>query len=288
MVLFLNKCLDDGFIKAKNCDNIQFAFMWANHDWFDIHPCRPDARQNLLYPGTVSTKRFYEICEHLVNNYFSRPNYLKIDNKPYFSIYDVQNFINGFGSLEEARNAMDYLRDLAIKNGFAGVHWNLVAWGNPILPGEKVPTNYNILVKVLGFDSITSYVWIHHVKKPHLQTDYNYVFAEYMKHWDKMNNDFNIPYFPNMTIGWDSSPRCAIDCEWRSDFGYPYTNIIVNNTPENFKSALKKIKDRLDKEESRVKFITINSWNEWTEGSYLEPDTDNQMKYLEAIKSIMQ
>ena len=35
---FLNRCLDEGFLKAKNVDKIKFAFMWANHDWTDIHP----------------------------------------------------------------------------------------------------------------------------------------------------------------------------------------------------------------------------------------------------------
>ena len=28
------------------------------------------------------------------------------------------------------------------------------------------------------------------------------------------------------------------------------------------------------------------AWNEWGEGSYLEPDTNNEYKYLEAIKRI--
>ena len=31
---------------------------------------------------------------------------------------------------------------------------------------------------------------------------------------------------------------------------------------------------------------TINSWNEWTEGSYLEPDTVHGMGYLEAVKRV--
>lgn len=31
---------------------------------------------------------------------------------------------------------------------------------------------------------------------------------------------------------------------------------------------------------------TVDTWNEWTEGSYLEPDTVSGMGYLEAIKRV--
>jgi hypothetical protein len=34
------------------------------------------------------------------------------------------------------------------------------------------------------------------------------------------------------------------------------------------------------------RIITINAWNEWGEGSYLEPDTVHDMGYLEAVKSV--
>ena len=33
-------------------------------------------------------------------------------------------------------------------------------------------------------------------------------------------------------------------------------------------------------------FITVNSWNEWTETSYLEPDDLYGYGYLEAIKDV--
>ena len=35
---FLNRGLDEGFLAAANNDRLQFALMWANHDWTDIHP----------------------------------------------------------------------------------------------------------------------------------------------------------------------------------------------------------------------------------------------------------
>jgi len=281
---FLNQCLDDGFLKAKNCNQIKFGLMWANHDWVDIHPYTRGVKQKLLYPGEVSANRFDEICDFVIQEYFTRPNYWKIDGKAYFSIYDVQKFLNGFGSPEAAKAAMDRMRQKALAAGLKGVHWNLVAWGNPILPAEK-ETDTAELIKMLGFDSATSYVWIHHVELPDTQTDYNYVRDAYFAHWDKAKAEYGVPYFPNVTMGWDPTPRCNIKSEW-ANVGYPFMNTIKNNTSENFMKALEMTRKRLLSDPGGPRIMNINCWNEWTEGSYLEPDTVNGMEYLEAIKEV--
>ena len=59
---------------------------------------------------------------------------------------------------------------------------------------------------------------------------------------------------------------------------------IKDNTPERFKEALKMTRERLAKRPAGQRIFNINCWNEWTEGSYLEPDTRNGMKYLEAVR----
>ncbi len=282
---FLNQCIDDGFLKAKNVAKINFAFMWANHDWNDIHPYTRGKPQQLLYPGKVSAKRFDEICDLLISKYFTLPNYLKIDGKAYFSIYDIQKFMEGFGTIEATRAAMIRLNNKAIAAGLKGVHWNLVAWGRPILPVEKVPANYPGLIKLLGFDSATSYVWIHHVGLPDRQTDYNKVRDQYFTYWDNAKNEFKVPYYPNVSMGWDPSPRCDLNSVW-GNYGYPFTYTIGNNTPENFRKALQMTRDKLMADPEGPKMMNINCWNEWTEGSYLEPDTKNKFGYLEAIKSV--
>jgi Glycosyltransferase WbsX len=65
-------------------------------------------------------------------------------------------------------------------------------------------------------------------------------------------------------------------------------NTISANTPERFRTALEMTKQRLlaqpDKAGPRI--LNINCWNEWTEGSYLEPDMKNGMKYLEAVRDV--
>ena len=62
--------------------------------------------------------------------------------------------------------------------------------------------------------------------------------------------------------------------------------MIVNNTPDRFRGALLRAKELTLKRPPRERIITINSWSEWGEGSYLEPDTVHGMNYLEAVREV--
>lgn len=62
--------------------------------------------------------------------------------------------------------------------------------------------------------------------------------------------------------------------------------IIVGATPEKFKKYMKKLICLSEKQNKE--FVFLMAWNEWGEGSYLEPDTTNGYGYLEAIRSIVQ
>jgi hypothetical protein len=284
---FLNRCLDEGFLKAKNTNKIKFSLMWANHDWEEIHPWTHGTGRPLLYPGKVTPETYDKICDHVIKDYFTKPNYWLIDGRAYFSIYDVSKFIANFGSLEATRTAMLKMDEKARKAGLKGVHWNIVTWGNPILPAEKMPTlSFRELIQKLGFASATSYVWIHHAYPGQANEEYNTNRDKYFEFWDKAKSEYPVPYFPNVTMGWDSSPRTNQSMDWKPFYGYPYTGILLNNTPENFKIALQRTKEKLLSDPNGPRIININCWNEWTEGSYLEPDMINGMKYLKAVKAI--
>jgi hypothetical protein len=283
---FLNRCIDEGFLKAVNTNTIKFSLMWANHNWQDLYPYTHGEEPRWLYSGAVNDQEFDEIGNELVRNYFTKPNYWLIDGKAYFSIYDIQRFVEGFGSLEAAKKAMKKLEGKAIKAGLKGIHWNLIAWGKPILPGGDAPDNIPEIIKQLEFNSATSYVWIHHVDLPNVQNEYNQVRDAYFTHWEKAKAEYGVPYYPNVTMGWDPSPRTNQHEEWKGTWGYPYSNIICNNTPANFKKALEMTKAILLSDSNGPRILNINCWNEWTEGSYLEPDTKNKFGYLEAVKNV--
>ncbi len=283
---FLERGLEEGYLKAPNNDRVKFALMWANHNWIDIHPRTLKKDPAVLYPGTITPETFDRMTDYVVKVYFSHPSYWKIDGKPYFSIYEIDKFIAGFGSIEKSREALDQFREKAKRAGLPGIHFNLVNWGRPILPGETKPADIGKLVQQLGIDSITSYVWIHHVALDSFPaTDYETVREKYFDYWHQTDGQFGVPYYPNVTMGWDSSPR-ACQSDPFENHGYPFMATMSNNTPERFRAALQATKERLDKRPVAERIFTINCWNEWTEGSYLEPDLRNGMKYLEAVRDV--
>ncbi|HEC44132.1 MAG TPA: hypothetical protein ENI20_15015 [Bacteroides sp.] len=294
---FLDRCIDEGFLKAENCERLDFAFLWANHDWVDIHPYTKGDELKCIYPAKVSPERFEEICDILVEKYFTQPNYLKIDGKAYFSVYDIPKFVEGFGSMEATKAAMDRLREKAKAAGLEGVHWNMIDWQpKPNFP--NAPSSTAELIKIMGFNSSTAYHWMHYVELTETKTDYNYVHDAYLEHYTSAVAEYKVPYYPTVVMGWDVTPRCDLASEWEAvsnpiltnlgskNVGYPYMNTIGNNTPDNFKAALQKTKEKLLSNPNGPRILNINCWNEWTEGSYLEPDIVNGMKYLEAVKDV--
>ena len=50
---YLNRALDDGFLKARNRGRLKFALMWANHDWLDCMPATEGKPLPLIYTGAV-------------------------------------------------------------------------------------------------------------------------------------------------------------------------------------------------------------------------------------------
>jgi hypothetical protein len=64
-----------------------------------------------------------------------------------------------------------------------------------------------------------------------------------------------------------------------------FSNLIGGNTPEAFQKTLEIFRDRMSQRPG-PNLMSINAWNEWTEGSYIEPDMVNGMAYLEAVAKV--
>lgn len=284
--LFLERSLERGFFGAKNCSRIRFALMWANHDWVDIHPARLREKPKLLYPGAITPAAWEQMTDYVVQRYFRHPSYWKIEGRPYFSIYELYRLVQSFGSIEATRAAIDRFRAKTRAAGFSDLHLNGVTWGVRLLPGEEAVKDPAGLSRRLGLDSVCSYVWIHHVPlRQFPETAYRQVMEEYLAYAARTMGSFGAPYYPNVTMGWDSSPRAHQEDPFENR-GYPFMPVLTGNSPAAFREALQRTRALLLDRPASERIFNINCWNEWTEGSYLEPDTRYGMAYLEAVRAV--
>ena len=270
---YLEGALNDGFLKAPSNEKMNFFIMWANHNvkhnYWNYHKWKDD--ESLLWTGVIDPADWPIIVKRIITQYFHRPNYTKIDGKPVFAIFSVELFIQSFPTPEDALTAMNYLRDEVKKAGFPGLYYMMMQGGGApcnertIAEAKKrmvlKPDGW-ALYNMGGFDCD----YLRHCQNA----------LEYREAWDKA---VDIPVYPTVSIGWDDSPR--FPAKGAADVTR------FHNTPMVFQNYLQKAKDYADSHASeQPKFVFINAWNEWVEGSYLLPDMLNGFGYLEAVRNV--
>jgi len=63
--------------------------------------------------------------------------------------------------------------------------------------------------------------------------------------------------------------------------------VMSGNTPAAFKEATRMIAERLLAVRTpQPRILTVNAWNEWPEGSCLEPEMQFGLGYLEALRDL--
>jgi len=271
---FLESALNDGFLKAANNGKMQFYLMWANHDvkknYWNVHRYKDD--ESILWDGAVNMSQFSHIVKRVISQYFTRPNYLKIDGMPVLSIFSIENLLEGFGSVEATRQALDYFREEVKKAGFPGLHiqWNQ---GGGAVMSEEAARVFAGKVEKMGFNSVAMY------NMGGLNEDYLRYGEQSVRIREQMDAILDVPVFPCVSVGWDDTPR--FPAKGAKDV------VRYHQTPESFAALLSLAKQYADSHPDQPRLITINAWNEWVEGSYLLPDMLNGFSYLQAVKTVM-
>jgi hypothetical protein len=252
--------LEHGYLHATNNKRLKFAIMWANHNPF----------------GPVTRAEWDEATDYILANYLTHPSYWTIDGRPYFSIYEPVTLLRSLGSVEATRAAFDSLREKAKSAGLPGIHLNLIDRDNDLSMATQ-----------LGADSVTDYTWFHMLRlRDFPVTQYGPLISLAVDYWEKAAKTYApLSFFPNVTMGWDPSPMTDPNRTFEQR-EYPFTATIGDNTPREFEKALNEARKFVEKGGRQPKIVIISAWNEWSEGSYLEPDTVHQLGYLQAIRKV--
>ena len=270
--------------------NIEFCISWANgtwtRQWLGIN-------EILIEQKHTPKKELWKQHFDYLLQFFKDSRYIKIDNKPLFSIYcpDI---------VKNQDEMFSYWNDLAKENGFEGIHF--MAIKNFDFPNPSFLKSYDSLMKFQPREANTSN------KNPNRQKSSsskifrllpekirfmlgdlkrricNYTRIDGKKIWDYILVNSNVndyPQFEQLKIfesayfSWDNTAR------YRKRATI-FSELSKIDKKKYFSELYNKCKQNGDE------FIFFNAWNEWSESAYIEPDDKYGYENLEIIKSVLE
>jgi hypothetical protein len=271
--------LNEGLIPALEGTDSKFYLMWANHDvdtlWNMHTDTRWDESREVLWSGQVNRGDLEAMFDRIIEKYFHLDSYYRIDGKPVFSIFDYLNLVGGLGGVRQTADAFAWMRQRRAERGLPGLHIQAIARGGAgIEAGEKPePGSEFHTAQDLGFDSATAYQYCMDAGST---GDYVVWANQAISHWRTYAEMFGA-YYPHVSIGWDNTHRNP---------SFKNESVVMNSTPAAFEACLWKARRYLDDHPDQAPLVTLNSWNEWTEGSYLLPDMRWGYGYLRAVRNV--
>lgn len=272
---FLNRPLNETYL-GLDAPEVDFAIMWANHTWVDVFPQSRARPGRTWFPGAVDRTELDRLARIIGERYVSQPSCWRPGGAAWFTVYHVAELVGGLGGVAATTDALGAFRATLSDAAGGPVHLNALSGWESYGPES---------LAALGFDSYGRYNWADLMPQDQgLEIEYGPWRTAAQSQWvtDAAAADAaGIAYVPNVTMGWDSTTRMTQDeeivlGEW------PAWPVVTGNTPEAFGGACR---DALAFQQDRGSStpIIVNAWNEWTEGSYLEPDRRHGYGYLEAL-----
>lgn len=271
---FLNRPLNETFLTLHD-PGIKFALMWANHDWVHVFPARVGQKPELVFKGGIDLDEFTRMTDVIIDRYLTHPQYWRINGAAWFTIFRVNEVINGVGGFLTAKDALEDFRRRAREAGAGELHLNAMGGYDEYTPSQLVQ---------LGLDTVGTYGWnAQWEKTPPTTLTYEYEQwrANGQQEWEDLRGKHTLEVIPTVAMGWDSTTRVHPDdklelSEW------PYLPVVTNNTPEAFSEAISEAIE-FTEHNPDTHVVVVNAWNEWTEGSYLEPDSRTGDAHLQTL-----
>ncbi len=255
----LGHWLHEGLPRSRYGDQFRFAIMWEN--------------ANRSLPTQTTEEDFLrKLVPYWINEYFRRPNYLVIDGRPVFSIYNPEKFVRELGGEAKAAAALAAMREACVRAGFQGVHLlGQYCWGGPPRLAEQAR-----VVKQLGFDASWAYHWPTFTGAfgRNLQPTGTEAIAAQERLWQAQP----VPHLLTLSMGWDEAP-----------WGFRYSKVQWRLTPSEFEELARRARTMLERRGGAGladRVVLLDNWNEFGEGHYLMPTREHGFGYLQAVRRV--
>ncbi|NOY82423.1 MAG: hypothetical protein GXP31_15595 [Kiritimatiellaeota bacterium] len=205
-----------------------------------------------------------EMVEYMAERYFKLPNYLTVDGRPVLMIWDPRALARANGGPEGFRKVLQQMNAALEKRGVPPLYLVSVRSGRDIAAmGFDAVSGYGYY----GADFDAPYEWHAGSSLP-----YEIMVRHYETMWESISRSLKLPYLLPIGTNWDSRPRHGSRAA-----------VITGKTPEKFRVMCENSRKYLDK---RLNMAIIEAWNEWGEGSFLEPDREWRFDFLDTVREV--
>lgn len=254
---FLDQAIK-AFKRVKVGTGVHYSILWANHYNFE--------------GGIAGFNKMinYWIDEHLID-----PDYLRIDGRPVVFIFSLEEFASMAKTLNSTSALLvDKINAAARLRGLPGVYLvattpGLAHWVKAVAPpaGFSAYSAYNYHIGYRGDASLAT-------PKAH---SYESLREAYRVNWKWIIENGSLRYIVPMTSGWDDRP-------WRGEHTQGEQS---PSTIKQFEEHLLEARALMDANPAKtMKMGIICCWNEFGEGSYIEPTVLEGFQRLKVIKSV--
>lgn len=254
-----------------------FCMSWANEPWTRSWDGKS---KTILMDQSYGLEDDWEKHFQYLLPFFQDKRYIKIDNKPIFLIYKSKD-------INERDRMIDFFNKRAENHGFSGIYFidtdrgvnNNYSRGSfsAVVEFEPTRTLYKRNISSLWFRRAYRYgvkIFNYLFKKEFPVNLPRYTKDIYEESLKSIPNS-KIMTIPGAFVSWDNSPRRNHE-----------SSIMLEASKDEFENYISS-KILLGKNKYQSEYLFINAWNEWAEGTYLEPDSVNKYAYLEAIKNAL-
>ena len=255
-----------------------FCLCWANENWTRAWDGL-DHQVLIRHEYTEADNR-----KHIawLINAFSDPRYIKIDGRPLFLIYRVENIPDCAGLVHQWQRALNdanypglYL--CAMKTGFSKQDTrSLLASGFDAVVDfqpnrDDFPPSTNIRFRLYQFLQRVLPDAFYQSLKLRTRAVKRIDYETMMSRLSGFSPSPEYRELPCVFPSWDNSPRRAS------------ATIIQNLDPLLFRQWLEGVIRKVRGYPESEQLVFINAWNEWAEGCHLEPDRRFGHAFLKAV-----
>lgn len=252
-----------------------FCLAWANEPWTRAWD---GGTRHVLMPQDYGGPEEWREHIYYMIRVFQDYRYIRVRGKPLFLIYRSAD-------LRDLKPMLEVWHNELFKAGLPGLH--LVSIAN----GFNVDARVHLFDAYADFEPMYTILNLPHrvarkeKKRARRASIFRHLFGwitsppysfSYREIW-KLIEDRPLPphHYPGAFVDWDNSPRRGID----------HSLILRDFDHEAF---VKGITCQIDKARAAgAEFLFINAWNEWAEGTYLEPDERRGLFFLQAIRDAL-